>query len=115
MKRRTLLGFFLGAFLLNSFAQRREAKIIQITARKFEFIPAELTLQAGVPVILELATEDVTMGFDAPGLGLHAEIVPGKVTRVAFTPDKPGTFDYICDIFCGEGHEDMGGVIKVIA
>ncbi len=115
MKRRALLGFLLGTFLVNSFAQRRAAKIIAITARKFEFVPAEVTLEAGVPVILELSTEDVTMGFDAPGLGLHAEIVPGKVTRLAFTPEKPGTFEYICDIFCGEGHEDMGGVIKIIA
>ena len=115
MKRRTFLGLFLGAFFLNSFAQRPEAKIIQITARKFEFSPAELTLQAGVPVILELVTQDVTMGFDAPGLGLHAEIVPGKPVRLPLTPDRPGSFDYICDIFCGEGHEDMSGVIKVIA
>ncbi len=112
MRRRALLGVFLGICFGTS---RAEAKTVRITAKKFEFIPAEVTLEAGVPVILELSTEDVTMGFDAPGLSLHAEIVPGKVTRLAFTPGKPGTFDYICDIFCGEGHEDMSGVIKVIA
>lgn len=115
MNRRALLGGVLGIFLVNSLAQKLEVKTVRITARKFEFMPGEVTLQAGVPVILELSSEDVTMGFDAPGLNLHAEIVPGKVTRLALTPDKPGSFDYICDIFCGEGHEDMGGVIKVIA
>ncbi len=115
MNRRALLGGFLGIFLANSLAQKLEVKTVQITARKFEFTPGEVTLEAGVPVVLELTSEDVTMGFDAPGFGLHAELVPGKVTRLALTPGKPGSFDYICDIFCGEGHEDMSGVIKVIA
>jgi cytochrome c oxidase subunit 2 len=113
MNRRALLGFLLGAVLGTASAQN--PRVVQITARKFEFMPGEVTLEAGVPVILELSTEDVTMGFDAPGLGLHAEIAPGKVTRLALTPEKAGSFDYICDIFCGEGHEDMSGVIKVIA
>jgi cytochrome c oxidase subunit 2 len=113
VKRRTLLGFFLGAALGTVSAQ--SPRVVQITARKFEFTPGEVTLQAGVPVILELSAQDVTMGFDAPGLGLHAEIVPGKPVRLALTPDRPGSFDYICDIFCGEGHEDMSGVIKVTA
>jgi cytochrome c oxidase subunit 2 len=113
MNRRALLGFLLGAVLGTASAQN--PRVVQITARKFEFMPGEVTLEAGVPVILELSTEDVTMGFDAPGPGLHAEIAPGKVTRLALTPEKAGSFDYICDIFCGEGHEDMSGVIKVIA
>jgi cytochrome c oxidase subunit 2 len=35
--------------------------------------------------------------------------------RLAFTPDRPGEFEFVCDVFCGSGHEDMGGVIKVLA
>jgi cytochrome c oxidase subunit 2 len=28
-------------------------------------------------------------------------------------PDKVGTFPFHCDIFCGEGHEDMTGKFVV--
>jgi len=55
----------------------------------------------------------VHMGFDAPSLGLHADIVVGKTVRVPFTPGKVGSFDFSCDVFCGDGHEEMGGVIIV--
>jgi len=35
------------------------------------------------------------------------------VARVRFTPDRAGTFPFLCDIFCGEGHEGMSGKIVV--
>ena len=94
---------------------RAEDRVIRISARKFEFTPGEIELKVGEPVVLELATEDVHMGFDAPELGLHADLLPGKVQRVAFTPAKAGNFEFACDVFCGSGHEEMGGVIKIAA
>ena len=90
-----------------------EPRVIAIRAKKFEFTPGEIKLKVGEPVVLEFTTDDVHMGFDAPSLGLHADIVPGKAVRVPFTPMRSGSFDFACDVFCGEGHEEMGGVIIV--
>ena len=87
---------------------------MRISARKFAFTPSELRLERGVPVLLELTTADVFMGFNAPELNLRADIVPGQVARLAFTPQKAGRFDFLCDVFCGEGHEKMSGKIRVI-
>jgi cytochrome c oxidase subunit 2 len=111
MKRRTLLGAVLGAAL----AQKAEPEVLRIQARKFNFQPAQLTLKRGTPVVLEFVTLDITMGFSAPGLGLNAAIPPGAPVRLAFTPAQTGQFEFLCDIFCGEGHEDMRGVIHVVA
>jgi cytochrome c oxidase subunit 2 len=93
----------------------QEPRVIPIVARKFEFQPAEVELKLGEAVVFELTTADVHMGFDAPALGLHADIVPGKTERVPFTPGKAGEFEFVCDVFCGSGHEEMSGVIKVLA
>ena len=30
-----------------------------------------------------------------------------------FTADKAGRFDFLCDVFCGDGHEDMSGTLIV--
>jgi cytochrome c oxidase subunit 2 len=98
------------AFGAAAFAQD---KVIRIVAKKFEFIPAEISLEKGVPVVLELTTEDVAMGFSAPDFKVDVEIIPGKAVRVRLVPDKAGTFEFICDVFCGDGHEDMGGKIHV--
>jgi cytochrome c oxidase subunit 2 len=29
------------------------------------------------------------------------------------TPDKSGTFTFLCDVFCGTGHEEMSGTLIV--
>jgi cytochrome c oxidase subunit 2 len=86
---------------------------VEILAQKFNFTPEEIKVKKGVPVDLELTTLDRLHGFNVPGLGLRAEIVPGQTTHVKFTPDKAGRYLFHCDVFCGEGHEDMDAAIIV--
>jgi cytochrome c oxidase subunit 2 len=88
--------------------------VIKITAKKFLYTPGEVTVKKGVPVVLEFTSEDVLMGFKLVDFGIRADIVPGKVTRVRLTPDKTGKFEFFCDVFCGDLHEDMNGVLVVV-
>ena len=88
-------------------------QVIKVTAKRFDYTPAEIRLKRGVPVVLEFTSQDVVMGFNVPDLGTRTDIVPGTVTRVRFVPDKVGTFEFHCDIFCGSGHEEMSGTIIV--
>ena len=88
-------------------------QIIQITAKRFEYSPKEITLKKGVPVVLEFTSLDRLHGFDCPSLKLRLDIYPGKVNTLRFTPDKAGTFPFHCDNFCGSGHEGMKGTIIV--
>lgn len=88
---------------------------VRISAKKFEFNPAEVRLKLGQPVVLVLTSEDRIHGFKVPDLGLRAEIVPGQETRVALTPEKAGQIVFFCDVFCGDGHEEMGGMLIVEA
>jgi cytochrome c oxidase subunit II len=94
-------------------AQPKE-KVIRIEAKRFDYTPGELTLKKGEPVILELTSRDVLMGFNLPEFNLRADILPDKVTRVRFVPDKTGSFTFLCDIFCGTKHEEMNGRLTVI-
>jgi len=114
VQRRQLLALGLAAAAGAALPQPQE-RVIRIVARKFEYSPSEITLQKGVPVVLELTSEDVIMGFSAPDFKAGAEIVPGKVARVRLVPDRVGSFDFFCDVFCGEFHEDMAGKIHVVA
>jgi cytochrome c oxidase subunit 2 len=87
--------------------------VIRLAAKKFEYSVREITLKKGVPVVLELSSTDRVHGFHLPGFGVRSDIVPGKTTRLRFTPDKTGEFVFFCDIFCGEGHEEMSGRLIV--
>jgi cytochrome c oxidase subunit 2 len=95
-------------------ARESGEKGIEIVARRFDYMPAQLMLKKGIPVVLELTSNDVPMGFNLPGFDLRADMLPGKITRVRFVPDKTGTFVFYCDVFCGGGHEEMQGVITVV-
>jgi len=102
-----------GAYVVAQSADPKE-KVIRITAKKFNYTPGEIKLKKGVPVILEFRTLDVMMGFNLPDFNVRADIVPGKVTRLRLVPDKTGTFVFLCDLFCGTGHEEMNGKIAVV-
>jgi cytochrome c oxidase subunit II len=111
-----LSGLLLGAATIGlRAAAQPEEQIIKIVARKFTYSPNKLTLKKGVPVVLELTTVDVLMGFSVPDFNIRADIIPGQVARVRLVPDKTGTFEFLCDIFCGTGHETMNGTITVVA
>ena len=97
-----------------SFKKFKQGKVIKVVARRFTFEPSEITLKKGQTVTFELVTQDVLMGFNAPDFSTRADIVPSTVAHVTFTPDKTGTFPFLCDVFCGSGHENMNGVIKVV-
>ena len=92
-----------------------EPRVIKVVARKFVFLPREIALRKGEPVTLELTAPEVVMGFNAPDFKVRANIIPGQTARVRIVPDKTGTFVFHCDVFCGDGHEDMDGTIRVQA
>ncbi|WP_036516965.1 cupredoxin domain-containing protein [Nevskia soli] len=94
-------------------AATRHARLIKVSARRFVFSPDHLTIKKGETVDIELSTADVLMGFSVPDLNARSDIPPGQVMHLKLTPDKVGTFVFLCDIFCGSGHENMSGSITV--
>jgi cytochrome c oxidase subunit II len=90
-----------------------QPRVIKLVARKFVFRPEEIHLKKGEAVTLELTSADVVMGFNAPDFKVRSDIIPGMVQKLTFTPDKAGTFPFLCDVFCGDGHESMSGKLIV--
>jgi cytochrome c oxidase subunit II len=101
--------------LLGATAAARSAdpKVIEITARRFEFTPSEITLHKGEQVVLRVRSLDVTHGFFARALAIDTSIEPGKTTEVTVNPQAPGRYDIICDHFCGSGHGNMKMTVVV--
>lgn len=106
------------ALVLGGTAARQKARterVIRIEARRFRFAPDAITLKAGETVVLELSALDFTHGFSIPDWHMRTDLVVGKVVRMRLTPAHAGTFSFLCDNFCGSGHEEMGGTIVVQA
>ncbi|MGF6597011.1 hypothetical protein P3T23_001722 [Paraburkholderia sp. GAS448] len=50
---------------------------------------------------------DAHWGFEGPAVN------PGATVRVPAQAAEAGNVEFLCDIFCGSGHETMNGVIVV--
>jgi cytochrome c oxidase subunit 2 len=91
------------------------ARTIKIRASKFEFKPNHVTIRQGDQVVFELTSVDFTHGFSIPDLNVRADVPPGQATRLPVTALQPGEFIFLCDNFCGDGHEKMQGKLTVTA
>ena len=109
-----LVSAILSGLLIHSRAEAVPAeRVIHITAKRFDFSPDSITLKKGEPVVFEISSADREHGFNLRAFGVRTNVSPGKVSRIRFTPDKTGMFTFSCDVFCGNGHEEMTGTIVV--
>jgi len=81
----------------------------------------------GTPVVLETGTEydfhlsslDVQHGFsirprDSLSKHMNFQILPGYEWVLPMEFDEPGTYDIVCNEFCGTGHRTMHGTLEVV-
>ena len=101
-------------FALAQPAAAEQTQFIRLKAHMFTFAPDEIVVKKGVPVTLELMSIDRIHGFNLPDFHIRTTIEPWVSTTISFTPDKVGRFIFACDHFCGDGHDDMSGVIVVV-
>jgi cytochrome c oxidase subunit 2 len=102
-------------YVAGSVASGGGGKRVPLAATKFEFSVTEIRTRVGAPVTLVLSSADFIHGFSIPDFGVRVDLVPGKTVELTLTPDRAGRFVFLCDNFCGEGHEEMAGVLVVTA
>ncbi len=89
-------------------------RTITIHAKRYKFIPAEITLVKGETVKLVLISDDVNHGLAVKGLNLREDMPKHKHVEVTVTPDQVGDFPGTCSRFCGAGHASMKFVVHVV-
>jgi len=109
-------GIVLAGLALKSYPARADVnpKVIEITAKKFDFTPNQITLKKGEPVILRLTSSDRVHGFMSRPLKIDTDIPNDRTKDVALTPNTAGDFTVICDHYCGTGHGGMKMKITVV-
>jgi cytochrome c oxidase subunit 2 len=94
-------------------ARAAAPRVIQVHAKRFVFTPSQIKLAPHEAVVFELTAEDVPMGFSIPQYGVRVDVPPGAPVRLAAQAGDAGTVEFLCDIFCGSGHETMNGTLIV--
>jgi cytochrome c oxidase subunit 2 len=114
-----LLGY--GVFLMRAqipAAQARDALQIEVTGLQWwwrvvypgaaPIVSAnEVRIPVGRPVSFTLKATDVIHSFWVPSLGGKVDMIPGRVTRLQLTADRPGVYRGQCAEYCGGPHALM--------
>ncbi len=77
-------------------------------------ITSEMHLPVNVPVTLNMTSGDVIHSFWVPDMRLKADMIPGMINTIRFTPTRIGRYQIICTEFCGTGHSTMDKQVMVV-
>ncbi len=75
----------------------------------------ELVVPEGKPVKLLMSSKDVIHSFFVPSFRVKMDVVPNRYTVTWFEAKGVGTHDLFCTEYCGTGHSDMIGTVRVLS
>jgi cytochrome c oxidase subunit 2 len=74
----------------------------------------DLYVPEGKAVKLLLSSQDVIHSFFVPDFRMKMDVLPNRYTTAWFEAVKAGEFDIFCTEYCGKGHSEMLGKVKVL-
>lgn len=83
------------------------SQTIEIHAKRFDFTPNVVHLKKGETVTITLISADHAHGLFVKPLQIDLDASEGRPDSVTLTPATAGTFQAICDHYCGSGHGGM--------
>jgi cytochrome c oxidase subunit 2 len=75
----------------------------------------DLVVPAGKPIRLLMSSTDVIHGFYVPDFRIKQDVLPNRYTTVWFEAPNPGDHVLTCTQYCGRGHSEMRGTVKVVS
>ena len=74
----------------------------------------ELVVPVNQPVKLLLSSTDVIHSFFVPEFRVKMDALPNRYTIAWFEATAAGDYDIFCTEYCGKGHSEMLGKVKVL-
>lgn len=113
-------------------SREEEVQVVQMTAKKYEFSPAEVHIKQGMRVRLTITAIDRDHGFNVTAVpngadssrtpGLEFAPLPGndgwklkkdKEATIEFVAKTAGVYELRCSVACGIDHGRMKGQLIV--
>ena len=103
-----------GASFISAEPRTPQAVALELTAKRFAFVPDRLDVVEGDLVTLAVKSADGTHGIEIKKLKLKKEVPRGgSAVMLTFTAPAPGTYAITCSEYCGRGHDDMKATLVV--
>ncbi len=119
-----LAGYYLYSAFFKTGPPPMAGNVIDVAADMAGFDQKDLRVKVGEPVTVRLTSLDNSHHTDGGGkhqwavdeLGVDIVAQPESSSYATFTPEKPGTYTFYCDICCGgRANPTMNGTLIVEA
>jgi uncharacterized cupredoxin-like copper-binding protein len=80
---------------------------VTIVSTEFKYAPAKVRVAAGraVTLVLDNSGAETEHGLFVPALGFRLQVKAGEIARKNTVFEKPGEYEFTCDL---PGHRDAG-------
>jgi cytochrome c oxidase subunit 2 len=103
-----------GPALMRAEAPAPRSVTVEMTAKRFAFLPEQVEVAEGDEVTVNVRSADGTHGIEIEKLKVKKTIPRGgEAVTLSFTAPAPGRYVISCSEYCGRGHNDMKSVLVV--
>ena len=88
---------------------------VTMVAARYGFFPPVIDVPVDTPVKFRIASADVLHGVHVPYTNAATMIVPGYVSEFTTTFPKTGKYSFLCNEYCGLGHDSIWSRLNVVA
>lgn len=93
-----------------------EARTIEVVAKRFAFEPARIEVTEGERVRLVVTSADGVHGVEIKKFKVNKRIPRGgEPVNIEFVAAAAGEYPILCSEYCGADHDDMKGMLVVVA
>ena len=87
---------------------------VRMVAARYSFYPQMIEVPVDTPVTFRITSPDVLHGVHVPFTNMSTMVVPGYVSEVTTTFLYEGEALFLCNEFCGLGHDYLWSMLKVV-
>lgn len=84
-----------------------------ILAQTWAFLPNRITIPKGSTITFYVTSKDVQHGFIIADTNINMMVIPGQVSTLTATFSEAGEYNFVCNEYCGVGHQTMFGTVVV--
>ena len=91
-------------------------RTFEIVVKRFGFEPSRIEVAEGERIRLVVKSADGVHGAEIKKFKVNKKIPRGgEPVTIEFVASAAGEFPILCSEYCGDGHEDMKGMLVVVA
>ena len=88
--------------------------IVRMVAARYSFYPQMIEVPVDTDVTFRITSPDIVHGVHVPFTNMSTMVIPGYISEVNTRFTREGEAQFLCNEYCGLGHDYMWSKLKVV-